>query len=477
LATPPRAEPNKTVEASPTKRRFRLMPATWSERISRSFDRFKPRSTAWRTTILVSMVSLFSLFMSLAFFWRTLYLPELRQHAHYLAIELRLLRESEEQIAIDPFALDLHEWILQSIGVDMVRDPALFPDQKQKLVAEFFTRELAAELQKSLNEPVAVYFEFKPVPQLWIHYPSLGDVWIREPLVFYAQYSSEILIAWLLGIPFITSIITLTLVRQLNRPLARLQQAARQYTRHAEAPHLNTARGPIEIRQVNAAFNQMIASLEQSARERTIMLAGISHDLRTPLTRMRLTAELLSDEYFREGLVYDVDDMDAILEQFISYMKDGSDEEPQPTDINSMCQELVVQFKPLQILYQPQTLPLVCVRGLSIKRVLGNLINNAKRYGAEPIWLGVSVIGSQLILTVRDSGEGVNPDDMQTLMQPFVRGESARTTQGSGLGLAIVKRIVDLHAGQVHVCNHPDKGFEVTICLPLQHPDSQDQTE
>jgi two-component system osmolarity sensor histidine kinase EnvZ len=467
LAAPTEVDDDET----PASRRFRLWPAGWSRRISRSFDRVKPRSTAWRTTLLVSIVSLFSLLMSLAFFWRTLYLPELRQHAHYLAIELRLLRESEQQIAIDPFALDLHEWILQSIGVEMIRDPTLFPDPHQKVVAEFFTRELEQELALKLNEPVQVYFEFKPVPQLWIQYPSLGDMWIREPLTFYAQYSSELIIAWLLGIPLITSIITLTLVRQLNRPLARLQHAALRYTRNAEPAHLNTDRGPIEIRQVNAAFNQMIASLEQAAQERTIMLAGISHDLRTPLTRMRLTAELLPDADFREGLVYDIEDMDAILEQFISYMKDGSDEETQATDINAMCQELVVQFKPLHIIYQPQALPLVWLRSLSIKRVLGNLINNARRYGAEPIWLGVSMVGDHVVLSVRDHGAGVQTTDIQALMQPFVRGESARTSQGSGLGLAIVQRIVNLHAGTVSVGNHPDGGFEVMIHLPLQRPD------
>ena len=230
---------------------------TWLNRqLDTLFHRIKPRSTAWRTTILVSLVSLFSLFMSLAFFWRTLYLPELRQHAHYLAIELELLRESEQQIEIDPFALNLHEWILQTIGVEMVRDPAHFPNPKDKVVADFFTDELRVELERELQEPVMVYFEFKPEPQLWIHYPSLGEVWVREPLVFYAEYSSELILAWLLGIPLLTSIITLILVRQLNRPLARLQHAAQAYTNHTELPILSTERGPIEIRQVNAELQR-----------------------------------------------------------------------------------------------------------------------------------------------------------------------------------------------------------------------------
>jgi two-component system osmolarity sensor histidine kinase EnvZ len=165
--------------------------------------------------------------------------------------------------------------------------------------------------------------------------------------------------------------------------------------------------------------------------------------------------------------VYDVDDMDAILEQFISYMRDGSDEPIHPTDINAMFQELMIQYKPLHIIYQPQLLPLVPLRSLSIKRMIGNLINNARRYGAEPIWLSASIVQGKMILTVRDQGEGIRPEDADSLMQPFVRGESARTTQGSGLGLAIVKRIVERHDGEVKVRNHPDGGLEVMIELPL----------
>lgn len=430
-------------------------------------DKLKPRSTAMRTTVLVSLVVFFSLFMSLAFFWRTLYLPEIKQHARYLAIELDLLEQTDLQVTEDPFSFDFHDWLEQRVGVEIIRNPAEFPVLREKIVAEFFTGRLEKELSRELNEPVTVYFEFKPTPRLWIHYKSMGQAWIREPLDFYAQYSAELIYAWILGIPLLTSIIILTLVRQLNRPLARLQHAAREFTQTGNAPYLEINHGPIEIRQVNQAFNHMINTLEQAAQERTIMLAGISHDLRTPLTRIRLTAELMPDEDLQQGLIYDVDDMDAILGQFISFMRDGSDEKEQATDINALMQEIIIQFKPLKIIYQPQLLPQIQLRSLSIKRMIGNLVNNAKRYGAEPVYLSASLIGAYIIITVRDSGEGVNQTDIESLMQPFVRGDSARSTQGSGLGLAIVKRIAELHGGYVNARNHPDGGLEVSVGLPL----------
>jgi two-component system osmolarity sensor histidine kinase EnvZ len=148
-------------------------------------------------------------------------------------------------------------------------------------------------------------------------------------------------------------------------------------------------------------------------------------------------------------------------------MRDGSDEAEQATDLNALMQEIIVQFKPLKIIYQPQLLPQISLRSLSIKRMIANLVNNAKRYGAEPVYLSASVLGAYIIITVRDTGDGVDEDDVESLMQPFVRGNSARTTQGSGLGLAIVKRIAELHGGYVNARNHPDGGLEVSVGLPL----------
>ena len=173
------------------------------------------------------------------------------------------------------------------------------------------------------------------------------------------------------------------------------------------------------------------------------------------------------EDFLKEGFIYDVEDMDAILNQFISYMRDGSDEEPQETNVNGLLSELVTQFKPLDIRFSPQEIPLIQVRSMSLKRLIGNLINNAKRYGAEPVELDAYVQNDFLHIRVCDHGEGIPEDQVEDLMQPFVRGNSARTIQGSGLGLAIVKRIVDIHQGQLKIQNQLQGGLEVIISLPL----------
>ncbi|HEE6446020.1 TPA: HAMP domain-containing protein [Acinetobacter baumannii] len=446
-------------------------------RWERFLDKIKPRSAAMRTTILVLLVVLFSLFMSLWFFWRTLYLPEIQQHARYLAVELELVNNPNIRIFHRDSEVDVDTWLRNRVGIEYVTNPKEYPSVRDKIIAEFFTNQVEQKLANEIGaKDVTVYFQFKPSPRIWIQTPEMHGNWVREPLKTYANYSPELLVGWVVGVPLVSAIIILILVRQMNRPLRRLQNAANEYSKSGTAPYLDTNHGPLEIRQVNQAFNRMVYTLEQTERERRIMLAGISHDLRTPLTRIRLTAEMLPDEFLREGLVYDVDDMDAILNQFISYMRDGSDEELKDTNINILLQELVVQFKPLDIRFNMQDVPIIPARSLSLKRLIANLINNAKRYGAEPIELSAKVENEHILITVADHGEGIPEDQIEELMQPFVRGNSARTIQGSGLGLAIVKRIVDIHQGEIQIHNREQDGLEVIISLPIPKPAPEENT-
>ncbi len=432
------------------------------------WTKLKPKSAVWRTTIVISFVLVVSQYLSLAFFWWNLYLPEMRQHAHYVAVNLTLLRDAEQQALQNPQALAMHDWIQQATGIEVVRNPEEFPSLKDKPLAEFFTQELENQLRTELHEEIDVYFEFKPKPRLWIYIPSLKDVWVREPLLFFAQYNPFIIIAWIIGVPLMAITAIIILVRQLNRPLKRLELAALRVAKGQHSTMLETRRGPSEIRAVNAAFNQMTYDIQQATKDRTVMLAGISHDLRTPLTRLRLTAEIMADKDLAEGMILDIQDMDEILEQFISFMRDGSDEVLELIDVNQILSEVAAQFAAqTQIEFHPEPLPEVLIRRLAIKRMVGNLVNNALRYGQAPIVLSAIEGRQHLIISVRDHGHGVVESQIPDLLQPFVRGDSARTTQGTGLGLAIVSRIVKMHKGTLDIRNHPEGGLEVSVSLPL----------
>lgn len=439
-------------------------------RPNKILNRLKPKSAVWRTTLVISIVVLVSQYLSVAFFWTNLYVPEFRQHAHYTAVQIRLLRDAERQIAQTDQAQEMQGWVKNSTGIEVVRNPKDFPNVIEKPFVELFTDVFEGQLSQEMNEPVNVYFKFKPTPILWIHVPSMKDVWIREPLLFFAQYNPYIIIAWLIGVPLLSIIAIVVLVRQLNRPLKRLQLAALRVGKGQHATALETQSGPTEIRAVNRAFNQMTREIQQAAKERSFMLAGISHDLRTPLTRLRLTAEMMKEKELAEGMVLDIEDMDDILDQFTAYMRDGSDEVIETANFNLLVSEIAAQFAPQgEIRFTPQELPDMPMKRLSLKRMLDNLMNNALRYGGAPLDIHTAhnVEEKNLTLTVRDHGPGIKEEDLPDLLQPFIRGDSARTSQGSGLGLAIVARIVKMHNGQLDIRNHPEGGLVVAITLPL----------
>lgn len=441
------------------------------------FSKFQSYSHTWKTTLMVMLMVTVSVTLSLWFFWRSLYLPELQNHASYLANQLAMLDKAEKQWREQPH---IQQWILTELHLDIIDEPENFPNIEKKAFVGLFTNTIAEKISKMLNRPAIVYFEFKPVPKLYIQDSRYPNRWIAEPVQYYAEYSPSSIFFFLLGIPIITLLTILFLVRHLNRPLIRLQKAAMDYINLGHATTLPTHSGSAEIRQVNIAFNRLFHNLNQTQKERTIMLAGISHDLRTPLTRMRLTAEMLPDEFLREGLVYDIEDMDAILEQFISFMKDGSDEAVRLTNLRPIFNEIIIQFQPLPFLLQiPDDLPSVPLRPLSIKRLIINLVNNANRYGRPPIHLSANILSTKketydnnqpkqfLQISVSDEGDGVAEDQLERIMQPFERGETARTTQGSGLGLAIVNRIAHLHNGTVIAHNKPEGGLEVCVTIPI----------
>jgi len=437
-------------------------------RFNKLLGRLKPQSAVWRTTMVVGLAVVISQYLSIAFFWTNLYLPEIRQHAHYSAVFVSALREAEHRLTRDPQAAQEQEQIKTTSGIEVVRDPHAFPNVYERPFAEIFIAPFQEQLSQDLNEPVDVYFGAKPTPRIWISVPSMGNVWIREPLAFFAQYNPFIIIAWVIGVPLLTVISIVILVRQLNRPLKRLQMAALRVGKGQHSTMLEVRSGPQEIRAVNRAFNQMTREIQQAAKERAFMLAGISHDLRTPLTRLRLTAEIMRDKEMAEGMVLDIQDMDAILDQFIAYMRDGSDEPVEVANLNLLLSEVVAQFSTEgEIRFEPGQLPDMPMKRLSLKRMLGNLLSNGLRYGGAPIEIRTQLVDRDVLVVVRDHGPGIDEDKLPELLQPFTRGDSARTTQGSGLGLAIVSRIVKMHHGRLDIRNHPEQGLEISIRLPV----------
>ncbi len=258
-------------------------------------------------------------------------------------------------------------------------------------------------------------------------------------------------------------------VRQATRPLHALAQAAEHFGRDLDAPPL-PERGAHETRQAAQAFNRMQARIKRLVDERARALAAVSHDLRTPLTRLRLRTELVDDERLREQMAADLDAMAAMLDASLDYLRGLQDSEPaRPIDVNALLQTLIednaVQGRELGL--EGEAGKPYPGRLAALQRAVQNLIDNAFKYG-HGVRLAVRDSDTALRLSVEDDGPGVPPAELERLGTPYYRPDAARrsATGGVGLGLSIARDVAALHGGTLELANRPGGGFVATLSLP-----------
>ena len=309
--------------------------------------------------------------------------------------------------------------------------------------------------------------------QVWISLKAQPDKWILIPLSGWANADISPLTIYLMVIGILSVVGGWLFVRRLNRPLHALQKAALEVGKGRFPPPLEE-QGSAEIIEVTRAFNRMNQGIKQLENDRTLMTAGISHDLRTPLTRIRLATEMLSQEndWIKEGIVNDIEDMNAIIDQFIDYARVDSSARYEPTDLNDLISELT-QARHVeethQITLKLGELPTAALSRIGIKRVLDNLIENAFRYGSDKITITsyFDKKSRRIYCKVRDFGPGIPAQNLTDVFSPFIQGDKARGSIGSGLGLAISRRIISGHHGDIELRNHPEQGLIAEFWLPV----------
>ena len=301
--------------------------------------------------------------------------------------------------------------------------------------------------------------------------------WIALPGVPVAREFSG---AWLIataGTTLLALAAALWFQRRLNLPLERVVQAS-QGLAAGRRPELLPEDGPREIATVSRSFNQLVQSLAQTERERAMMLAGISHDLRTPLTKLRLGVEILGDRIEPElgaSMQRSMEEMDAIIGQFLDFARDEQDEARVPLDLAALAAEVRRAFADHgeALALEGGSTPPVPGRPQAIRRVAVNLVENALRHGRPPVVLRTGADGGGAWLEVCDAGDGIAPGEAERLKQPFRRAEGARSgPAGSGLGLAIVERIVRQHGGRLDLLPAEGGGLRARVALPGKPPDA-----
>jgi two-component system, OmpR family, osmolarity sensor histidine kinase EnvZ len=231
--------------------------------------------------------------------------------------------------------------------------------------------------------------------------------------------------------------------------------------------------GPEEIRALSRGFNQLAVKLEALEADRRLMLVGISHDISTPLTRLRLAIELMQmkpDVNQVPGMLQDIEEMNGILVQFADYAKTGKEEEAVPGDFNQVVAEVCQRYRAVGKAVQSDfaKIPAFNFRALAVRRLVTNLVDNAARYGSDEIEVNTRYQDGVVTLSVLDQGPGIRSIDPNALIRPFARENVARGTQlGAGLGLSIVDRIAKTHGGSLILCNRPECGLAVTVTIPV----------
>jgi signal transduction histidine kinase len=258
-------------------------------------------------------------------------------------------------------------------------------------------------------------------------------------------------------------------VRRVTTPLASLSAAAERLGNDLNTPPISET-GTVETRQASRAFNAMQARLRALIENRTRMLAAISHDLRTPLTLLRLRAENVPDAPERDKMLATIAEMDAMIAATLQFARDEATGEPRrQTDVSALLASLVDDMVDagLPVTLQP-TDPIVyeCQPG-ALKRALSNLLDNAVKYGKRA-QAAIKRTGQGVEITIDDEGSGIPDDELVRVFQPFYRveGSRSRETGGIGLGLAIALSIVQAHGGQLTLANRPEGGLRAAVTLP-----------
>lgn len=340
----------------------------------------------------------------------------------------------------------------------------------------FAVRMFVRKLDQELGNHVEMTRWSEATHSLWIGL-ILADqpFWLRLSSRQFDPVAPWVLVQISLASTVLALLGAIFISRRINRPMARLVHAAELLGKGEQPPTLDE-HAPDEIATVSASFNRLALNLAQMDSERTIMLAGVSHDLRTPLTKLRLALDLserrLEPELMLQMVRY-VEDIDSLLDQFLDFARVGSDEVAQKVDINALIQQTAQAYSRQDTSFSVHLAitPPLFVRPRAFQRLLVNLMDNAVKYGETNLALRSKLQDDHWQLSILDGGPGIAFTDAERLLQPFTRADDARQGKpGAGLGLAIVKRIVELHQGQLQLLPRADGaggGLEVRVSLPI----------
>jgi len=434
-----------------------------------------PRSLLWRTVLLIAALLIAAQLTALLLVRLSDRGPRAQEGAQQVASIVQLARAALTSTAPDK----RRELLAQLTAREGIRiyaegegDPPEIASQASWLPL------LQDELHRSLGPATRYRFVPSHGGNLWVSFSVKGDhFWAVVPS---RQLEHPFPLRWL---GWVTAVLAFAmfgayaLVSRINGPLRALAGAAVRLGRGEAVDRLHED-GPAEIRALTRAFNQMATDLAHLDADRTLMLAGVSHDLRTPLSRLRVELEMLPpDTPGRAAMIQDIEDMDAVLGQFLAYAQGSTAEREKTVELNALAQAATERYERMdkRIMLDLGQVPPLPLRQTAITRAITNLLDNAFKYGQRPeqsvaeVTLRTARERDQVRVSVLDRGPGIPESELARLKKPFTRLDSSRSNAaGSGLGLAIVDRIARQHGGRLWLRARAGGGLDATVELPVQ---------
>lgn len=441
------------------------------ERIAQWSDKHSPQTLFARALIIIVVPML--LLQALSAWW--FYSQRGDNVTNRLAI--LLVRDLRLLIALrSDFPDDEHrDWILRRSAQDLL----LFVSFRKGIVRPFKEPEyfdiVAREVQGALNADLKrPFFLDNNIGggQLLIEIQlSDGDVMdVLVPHVRLTFGSSFAYVLAQLGLALVLFGLAIWFMRRELVPIEHLGVAADALGKGRDVPDFAFSGGTREVRNAATAFHTMRIRLRRSIQQRTEMLAGVSHDLRTPLTRMKLSLALLPDSPETRELAGDVDDMQRMIEGYLAFARGEGDEDPAMSDLSEILEDVAAGARhgsaTLEVAWKGDMN--VELRPIAIKRCLTNIVSNAQRYASE-IRMEAVRGRTAVEITIDDNGPGIPPENYEDVFRPFFRLDQSRNaaTGGVGLGLSIARDVARSHGGEVTLAPSPLGGLRVTVRIPL----------
>ncbi len=431
-----------------------------------------PRTLLARTFLLLALLVLLTTAAWLSLFRYMDAEPRARETAQLAASAVNLIRASLFAAAPEK-RFGLFAEFSSREGIRLL--PAEPEDKIEAMPDARFFRLLQRELTQRLGTHTRIAASVDGVAGFWVSF-RLDDhddeeYWLVLPRERAARNFAQHWLAWGLLAVALALAVAWFIASRISRPLKAMAKSAETVGR-GQIPSPLPEDGADELSRLARAFNTMAADLQRNEKERSEVLAGISHDLRTPLTRLRLEAELsVADESARQAVVSDIEQMESVISQFMDYARTESGETPIATDLPALLASVVARQASVgrHISAEIPSLDPLLLRPKAITRAVTNLIDNAAKYAGGEIKLTLSSANDEIVIAVADHGPGIPEQEVDRLKRPFTRLEAARTdATGTGLGLAIVDRIARLHDGQLDLLPNPGGGLLVRLKFPIR---------